>query len=171
MTLTYVGDRPAPHSLVFAGLNEDQPVVAVDFPGSNNGIVVLPAGMLRFYDGAPGNRAAGFEGELSVTGGNSASVVATTGPTLSWTTSGNTFSSAPTAFAPADVPVTLELTVNDQLPHSVAFEKVRDGQPLIAVDGPGTGRRGMELAAGTYVYYCAVPGHREAGMEGLLTVE
>ena len=171
VTLTYVGDRPAPHSLVFEGLNQDQPVVAVDLPGSNNGAVVLPAGVVRFYDGAPGNRAAGFDGELTVTGRNSASAGAIIGPTLSWAASGTRFTSAPTAIAPADAPMTLELTVSDHLPHSVALENVRDGQPLVAVDGPGTNRRGIELPAGTYVYYSAVPGHREAGMEGLLTVD
>jgi uncharacterized cupredoxin-like copper-binding protein len=27
------------------------------------------------------------------------------------------------------------------------------------------------LKAGTYTYYCAVPGHRQAGMQGTLTVK
>jgi plastocyanin len=29
----------------------------------------------------------------------------------------------------------------------------------------------LKLAPGTYVFYCSVPGHRQAGMEGKLTVQ
>ena len=29
----------------------------------------------------------------------------------------------------------------------------------------------LHLAAGTYKFYCTVPGHRQAGMEGTLTVQ
>jgi uncharacterized cupredoxin-like copper-binding protein len=34
----------------------------------------------------------------------------------------------------------------------------------------GTKSMTMTLAAGTYTFYCSVPGHRQAGMQGTLTV-
>jgi hypothetical protein len=168
VTLTYTDDSPAPHSLVFEGLNGDQPVVAVDLPGSNNGSVVVPSGDLVFFDGAPGNRQKGYEGQLEVAG--PVPSVSTVAPLqiVSWAARGLEFTSAPRAAA-SDVPIALELTVSDASPHSIAFEQVRGEQPLVAVDGPGTNQRTLSVPPGTYVYFCAVPGHREAGMEGLLT--
>jgi plastocyanin len=35
----------------------------------------------------------------------------------------------------------------------------------------GTKSFNATLKAGTYTYYCSVPGHREAGMQGTLTVK
>ena len=170
LTLTYTGVTPAPHSLVIEGLNGDQPVVAVDLPGSNNGTVVIPSGGYVFYDGAPGNRAAGFEGRIHVEEVSDPTSPTEPNTVVSWSTEGLAFTSAPRASAPAGVPIALQLTVADELPHSIALERVRGEQPLVAVDGPGTNRRTIALPPGTYTYFCAVPGHRQAGMEGELDV-
>ena len=50
---------------------------------------------------------------------------------------------------------------------STVHSFVLDGQDFkLSDDDEGD----VELAAGDYVFYCDVPGHREAGMEGTLTV-
>lgn len=67
--------------------------------------------------------------------------------------------------------VTLVMTNPSQLSHSVAIE----GNGVSAagqVVGPGgTSTVSASLKPGTYTFFCAVPGHREAGMVGTLTVK
>ena len=41
------------------------------------------------------------------------------------------------------------------------------GTPIISADGASVT---LELDPGQYSFYCSVPGHREAGMEGPLTI-
>ena len=65
--------------------------------------------------------------------------------------------------------VTLSMPNPSPLPHNIALEDPPiEGE---VVDQGGVSEITAELEAGEYVYYCSVPGHREAGMEGTLTVE
>lgn len=75
------------------------------------------------------------------------------------------------AEAPAG-PVTVNFDNPAQLSHDVVIED-ESGAELGKVDlvSEGQGSTSVELAAGTYTYYCDVPGHREGGMEGTLTVK
>lgn len=60
--------------------------------------------------------------------------------------------------------------VNDgRIPHTLVLEGVPDLKLAVA----GRGQRDeatVGLKPGTYTYYCDVPGHRQAGMEGVLVV-
>lgn len=68
--------------------------------------------------------------------------------------------------------VTIDYTNPSPVPHNVAIE---DGSETVAqgetVTDGASGPATAELEAGDYVYYCSIPSHREAGMEGTLTVE
>jgi plastocyanin len=68
--------------------------------------------------------------------------------------------------------VTIEFTNPAAIEHDVYIEQ--GGEDLaesdLVADGE-TSTASAELDPGEYVYYCSVPGHREGGMEGTLTVE
>lgn len=68
--------------------------------------------------------------------------------------------------------VTVEFKNPQALTHDVAFENASGeevGATELIADGSDTTT--VDLKPGTYVYFCTVPGHREAGMEGTLTVK
>jgi outer membrane protein assembly factor BamB len=68
--------------------------------------------------------------------------------------------------------VTMDFTNNSALDHDVVLadsnNKIIGKTPVF--DG-GTKGFSATLKPGTYTYYCSVPGHREAGMQGTLTVK
>ena len=68
--------------------------------------------------------------------------------------------------------VTIDFDNKQPLQHDVAVED-SSGKTLGQTDlvASGTATTTVQLQAGTYTFFCTVPGHREAGMEGTLTVK
>ncbi len=67
--------------------------------------------------------------------------------------------------------VTIDFDNPAAIEHDVTIEQ--DGKEIAKSDlvSEGTTDVTADLKPGEYTYYCSVPGHREAGMEGTLTVK
>lgn len=67
--------------------------------------------------------------------------------------------------------VTIDFDNPSPIPHNVVIEE--NGKELAGFEPLAEGQESetADLKPGTYTFYCSVPGHREAGMEGTLTVE
>jgi plastocyanin len=65
--------------------------------------------------------------------------------------------------------VTIEMTNMSPLEHNVT---VAQGSSVLGATPTFKGTRSLTLSLkpGTYTFYCSVPGHRQAGMEGTLSV-
>jgi uncharacterized cupredoxin-like copper-binding protein len=103
-------------------------------------------------------------GESAATGGGSTLAFETDpGGELAYTTTSATAKAGK---------VTVEFNNPQSLTHDVAIEgkdgKVVGKTELIA---SGSDSTTVNLKPGTYHFFCTVPGHREAGMEGTLTVK
>lgn len=68
--------------------------------------------------------------------------------------------------------VTIDFDNPQSLTHDVAIETA-SGEEVGATDliADASDSTTVELEPGTYTFFCSVPGHREAGMEGTLTVK
>jgi plastocyanin len=64
--------------------------------------------------------------------------------------------------------VTIELVNDSGIPHNVEIE----GQDAVSETiTEGSTEVTVTLEPGEYVFFCNIPGHRQGGMEGTLTVE
>ena len=66
--------------------------------------------------------------------------------------------------------VTVELTAVPAVQHNVVIEGVNDEEPVVEAAAGETATDTVSLEEGAYTFWCSVPGHREAGMEGSLEV-
>jgi plastocyanin len=67
--------------------------------------------------------------------------------------------------------VTIVMSNPSALSHSVAIEGNGVSRAGQVVAPGGTSTVAAALKPGTYTYFCTVPGHRQAGMQGTLTVK
>lgn len=76
------------------------------------------------------------------------------------------YESAPETLPPGEVELVLEN--EGSIIHNVVFEE--SGEKVLEAEGGETDQATVTLEAGELVYFCDIAGHREAGMEGELTV-
>lgn len=70
-----------------------------------------------------------------------------------------------------DGPLEVTIECEGAVPHNVAFEGVDDDAIIAECSGDDSGTGTIDVEPGTYTYYCAIPGHREAGMVGEITIQ
>jgi uncharacterized cupredoxin-like copper-binding protein len=69
------------------------------------------------------------------------------------------------------VTLTLDNGSSNAQPHGIAVEGNGVDKDGKTVQPGGTSTVTVTLKPGTYEFYCPVPGHKQAGMEGKLTVQ
>ena len=80
---------------------------------------------------------------------------------------GNEYSFAPSALKASPGRTTIRFTNTGAVDHDFSIDALR----IHLIEKPGkTGEATVTLAPGTYPFFCALPGHRQSGMQGTLTV-
>jgi plastocyanin len=67
--------------------------------------------------------------------------------------------------------ITIESKNDQPIDHDIAIEGNGVNAKGDVVQGGGISKFSTDLKPGTYTFFCSVPGHREGGMEGKLTVK
>lgn len=89
--------------------------------------------------------------------------------TLHLGTDPNALAFIPTTLTAPAGKITIVLTDDSSIQHSIAIKAPGDVPGQIVNPGQ-TSTTTATLTPGTYQYYCTVPGHAQAGMVGTLTV-
>jgi plastocyanin len=133
-------------------------LVACGSSGDDNSTTATSGG-----ESSSGAATGGAKEESSGGGASTVSFEADPGGELAYTTTKATAKAGQ---------VTVDFNNPQALTHDVKIEDAQGkevgGTELIA---SGEDSATIELKPGTYTFFCSVPGHREAGMEGTLTVK
>ncbi len=180
VTIHLPNEGASPHDFSIDALKIS---VALD-PGETDKTVVInaPPGDYEYYCNIPGHKEAGMVGTLHVVAGAAAPApasaqqqapAATSAPAAaapSYTITAHDIYFDPKELTiPANTDVTIHLPNEGASPHDFSIDALKISVPL----DPGETNKTVTINAppGTYEYYCNVPGHKEAGMVGTLTVK
>ena len=174
VTITFTNTGFIPHDFV---IEDTDFATAEHGNGESEDLVVnLAEGEYTFFCSVPGHRESGMEGKIIVSADAAASAPAEEEAAGS---EGGATEAAVDAFdlgfepteltIAADTDVTITFTNTGFIPHDFVIEdtdfatqQLQNEQEEDLV---------VNLAPGEYTFYCSVPGHRESGMEGTITVE
>ncbi len=171
------------HNFAVEGYNEDSPV---DLPVGGEVVewpipAELTPGEYVYYCEIPGHRQAGMEGVLTITEAGASTAGSAESPSAA--TDGAQGSSQvkleayDIGWTQTEITVpsggTVQMTNVGVSEHNFAIDGYKNDEVL--EDLPPGGEPvdwqvPADLGPGTYTYYCEIPGHRAAGMEGTLTV-
>ena len=175
----------APHDFSIDALKISVPVE----PGDTGHVTInAPAGDYEYYCNVPGHKEAGMVGTLHVVEGAPVpGAAAAASPAAAAPAASPAAEAAPATAAaeytvklediffdpkeltiPANTPVTISLPNVGAAPHDFSIDALKISVPVEPGD---TGSVTINAPAGTYEYYCNVPGHKEAGMVGTLIVK
>jgi len=159
-------------------------------PGETGEVVInAPAGEYDYYCDIPGHKDAGMVGKLTVVegaGGSAAAASPAAGEggeaTVAPAANGGEAPAAESPvitmhdiyFDPSDFTIPANTPVKVSLPNEGAavHDFSIDALGIAVTVNPGeTGEVEINAPAGEYEFYCNIPGHKEAGMVGKLTVQ
>ena len=143
--------------------------------GGDSGTVTInaEAGTYEFYCSVPGHKEAGMVGTLTVVEGGAAEEA----PAEDGAAAGATEAAVDAvdiAFEPNELTIAagtdVVITVSNKgaLQHDFTVDDL--GVQSDMLNGGDTATVTINAEPGTYEFYCSVPGHKEAGMVGTLTV-
>lgn len=158
-------------------------------PGETGETVInAPAGTYEYYCNIPGHKDAGMVGTLTIeegaattdTGGDT-TAAATDSADSAATDEGQAATAAEDVtvelhdifFDPSDVTIPANTPVKVNLPNLGAAQhdfSIDELGIAVVVDPGDTGEVTIDAPAGVYDVYCSIPGHKDAGMVGTLTV-
>jgi uncharacterized cupredoxin-like copper-binding protein len=188
VTIKAVNKGALPHTFTITDVADTGEVAS----GSSAEVKVnLPPGEYTFDCTVPGHKEAGMIGKLTVVAGSESAGGATTPQAGGTTAEATPAAASPAAGGTAALPTTLEVDMVDlafepkdltisantdvtinavnkgALPHTFTITGVADTGEVAA---GASAEVKVNLPAGTYEFDCTVPGHKEAGMVGTLTV-
>ena len=170
-TIALTNSGALPHNFAIEGYNDAAPV---DMPNGQTANWVVPAdlapGDYTFYCEIPGHREAGMVGTVTITAGGTTPAAGAAPALPPVALEGGDLYFEPTQLS-VEVGQSISLTNVGALPHNFAIEGYNDAAPVDmpngqTVDWPVP----ADVAPGDYVFYCEIPGHREAGMVGNITI-